>query len=138
MAGSLRVTLRKSVVSSTQRTRGTVRALGLHRIGQTVEVPDNPATRGMVRAVRHLLVAEEGTASRTRGRRASSEPPTAVAQPTTDAVERTTTEAVESTEATRDAKVTRAASTKSQSGDAGTATPTRARRARAPKSETKP
>lgn len=59
MAGKLRVTLRKSTVSTTQRTRGTVRALGLHRIGETVEVADNPATRGMVRAVRFLVEMEE-------------------------------------------------------------------------------
>jgi large subunit ribosomal protein L30 len=58
MAGKLRVTLRKSTVSTTQAARGTVRALGLHRIGETVEIPDNPATRGMVRAVQYLVTAE--------------------------------------------------------------------------------
>ena len=58
MAGSLRVTLRKSPISYTAAARGTVRALGLRRIGQTVEVPDNDATRGMVRAVRFLVEAE--------------------------------------------------------------------------------
>ena len=59
MAGSFRVTLVKSVVSHTARTRGTVKALGLHRIGDTVEVADNPATRGMARAVRFLVRTEE-------------------------------------------------------------------------------
>lgn len=59
MAGKLRVTLRKSTVSTTQQARGTVRALGLHRIGQSVEIPDNQATRGMVRAVAYLLTTEE-------------------------------------------------------------------------------
>ena len=59
MAGRLRVTLRKSVVSHTERTRGTVRALGLHHIGDSVDVVDNAATRGMVRAVRFLVDAEE-------------------------------------------------------------------------------
>ncbi len=59
MAGKLRVTLRKSVVSTTRQARGTVRALGLDRIGHTVEVPDNAATRGMVRAVRYLVTSEE-------------------------------------------------------------------------------
>ena len=58
MAGKLRVTLYKSTVSTNQAARGTVRALGLHRIGETVEVPDNPATRGMVRAVNYLVSAE--------------------------------------------------------------------------------
>jgi large subunit ribosomal protein L30 len=90
MAGSLRVTLRKSVVSTTQRARGTVRALGLHRIGETVEVPDNPATRGMVRAVRYLVTLEEVPAtetSRSRRSRSSSRPdaPTAAPQTATDA-----------------------------------------------------
>jgi large subunit ribosomal protein L30 len=59
MAARLRVTLHKSVVSTTKEARGTVRALGLHRIGHTVEVPDNAATRGMVRAVRYLVTTEE-------------------------------------------------------------------------------
>ena len=59
MAGKLRVTLVKSTVSTNRAARGTVRALGLDRIGHTVEIPDNPATRGMVRAVRYLVTAEE-------------------------------------------------------------------------------
>ena len=58
MADKLRVTLDKSIVSTTREARGTVRALGLHRIRETVEVPDNPATRGMVRAVRYLVSFE--------------------------------------------------------------------------------
>jgi large subunit ribosomal protein L30 len=65
MAGKLRVTLRKSVVSGTRETRGTVRALGLHRIGETVELPDNPAVRGQIRAVRHLVSVEESPAAGT-------------------------------------------------------------------------
>jgi len=59
MPAKLRVTLVKSTVSTTQEARGTVRALGLDRIGHTVEVPDNPATRGMVRAVRYLVTVQE-------------------------------------------------------------------------------
>ena len=59
MAGRLRVTLRKSTVSTNQDARGTIRALGLHRIGETVDLPDNPAIRGMVRAVNYLVSAEE-------------------------------------------------------------------------------
>ena len=39
--------------------RDTIRALGLHRIGDTVEVPDNLATRGMVRQVRFLVEVVE-------------------------------------------------------------------------------
>ena len=59
MAGKLRVTLRKSTVSTTQRARGTVRALGLDRIGHTVVHRDDAVTRGMVRTVRYLVTAEE-------------------------------------------------------------------------------
>ena len=59
MAGKLRVTLRKSPISYTARAHGTLRAIGLHRIGQTVEVRDDAAMRGQVRAVRFLVEVEE-------------------------------------------------------------------------------
>lgn len=59
MAAKLRVTLVKSPISHTRATRATVRALGLHRIGETVEVVDNPQTRGMARAIRFLVRTEE-------------------------------------------------------------------------------
>jgi large subunit ribosomal protein L30 len=55
----LRVTQTKSTISQIARNRATIRALGLHRIGDTVEVPDNPATRGMVRQVRFMVAVEE-------------------------------------------------------------------------------
>jgi large subunit ribosomal protein L30 len=55
----LRLTLRRSTVGTNPSARGTVRALGLHRIGQTVELRDDVATRGQVRAVRYLLDVEE-------------------------------------------------------------------------------
>jgi large subunit ribosomal protein L30 len=57
------VTLRKSTVGTHASARGTVRALGLRRIGQTVELPDDPAVRGQVRAVRYLVEVEEVEAS---------------------------------------------------------------------------
>ncbi len=59
MAGKLRVTQVKSTISHVARNRATIRALGLHRIGDTVEIPDNAATRGMVRQVRFLVEVEE-------------------------------------------------------------------------------
>lgn len=59
MADKLRVTLRKSPISYTAKARGTVRALGLRRIGQTVEVADTPVMRGMARAVSFLVTLEE-------------------------------------------------------------------------------
>jgi large subunit ribosomal protein L30 len=59
MAGKLRVTQTKSTISHIARNRGTIRALGLDRIGDTVEVPDNDATRGMIRQVRFLVEVVE-------------------------------------------------------------------------------
>jgi len=59
MPGKLRVTQTKSTISHIARNRATIRALGLKRIGHTVEVTDNPATRGMVRQVRFLVSVEE-------------------------------------------------------------------------------
>ena len=59
MLGKLRVTQTKSRISQIARNRATVRALGLHRIGHTVEVPDNPATRGMIRQVQFMVTVEE-------------------------------------------------------------------------------
>jgi large subunit ribosomal protein L30 len=78
MSAKLRVTQVKSTISHIARNRATVRALGLKRIGHTVEVADNPATRGMVRQVRFLVTVEEvSDAGRAKGEaaaRADSEP----------------------------------------------------------------
>jgi len=57
--GRLRVTQVKSTISHIARNRETIRALGLRRIGDTVEVVDNPAIRGMIRQVRFLVTVEE-------------------------------------------------------------------------------
>ena len=59
MAGKLKVTQVKSTISHIERNRATIRALGLHGIGSTSVVTDNPATRGMVRQVRFLVHVEE-------------------------------------------------------------------------------
>ena len=64
MAASVRVTLRRSMVGTNPSARGTVRALGLRRIGQTIELPDDPAVRGQIRAVRYLVEVEEVAAAR--------------------------------------------------------------------------
>ena len=65
MVAKLKVTQVKSTISHIARNRATVRALGLHGIGSTSVITDNPATRGMVRQVRFLVtveeVADEGT-----------------------------------------------------------------------------
>ena len=83
MAGKLRVTQTKSTISHIARNRATVRALGLRRIGQTVEVPDNPATRGMVRQVRFLVSVEE--VSEIGGTAASRRPATSATEDRGDA-----------------------------------------------------
>jgi large subunit ribosomal protein L30 len=59
MPGKLRVTQVKSSISHIARNRATLRALGLHGIGSSVDIVDNDATRGMVRQVRFLVSVEE-------------------------------------------------------------------------------
>jgi large subunit ribosomal protein L30 len=59
MPGSLKVTQTRSTISHIARNRATSKALGLHGIGSTSIVPDNDATRGMVRQVRFLVSVEE-------------------------------------------------------------------------------
>lgn len=55
----LRVTLVKSPIGYRKDQRKTARALGLNRINQTVEHTDNPALRGMLNKIIHLLRIEE-------------------------------------------------------------------------------
>jgi large subunit ribosomal protein L30 len=53
------VTWVKSTIGHKAAARGTIRALGLHRLNQTVEVADTPMMRGMIRRVAFLLDVEE-------------------------------------------------------------------------------
>jgi len=56
----VRVTLIKSPIGYSQRHKGTIRALGLRRMHQTVEHVDSPTLRGMLAKVSHLVeVVEE-------------------------------------------------------------------------------
>ncbi len=55
----LRVTLRKSTIGIKPKHRGTVRALGLRRIGSSNVLPDRPEIRGMLARVPHLVNVEE-------------------------------------------------------------------------------
>jgi len=55
----LRITLVRSPIGYSLRQKRTVRALGLHRLHQTVQKTDSPALRGMLSGVRHLLRVEE-------------------------------------------------------------------------------
>jgi large subunit ribosomal protein L30 len=55
----LRVTQIRSQIGQSERHRGTLRALGLGRIGKTAEHDETPAIAGMLRKVRHLVKVEE-------------------------------------------------------------------------------
>ena len=59
MASTLRITLVKSGIGYAKDQKATVRALGLHRLHETVEQPDQPTIRGMLRKVQHLVEVEE-------------------------------------------------------------------------------
>jgi len=56
---SIKLTLVKSPIGYQLRQKRTVRALGLRKIHQTVEVADSPAIRGMIAKIPHLLRVEE-------------------------------------------------------------------------------
>ena len=58
MTDALQVRQVKSRNGANQRQRDTLRSLGLRRIGHTVEVRDSPQARGMLHAVRHLVIVE--------------------------------------------------------------------------------
>jgi len=56
---SIKLTLIKSPIGYELRQKRTVRALGLRKIHQMVEVADSPAIRGMIAKIPHLLKVEE-------------------------------------------------------------------------------
>jgi large subunit ribosomal protein L30 len=56
---TIRVTLVRSPIGYTKDQKATVRALGLRRMHQTVVQRDNPAVRGMIQKIIHLLQIEE-------------------------------------------------------------------------------
>jgi large subunit ribosomal protein L30 len=56
---TLRITQTRSQIGQSERHRGTLRALGLGKIGRSVERPDSPETLGMLRKVRHLVKVED-------------------------------------------------------------------------------
>jgi len=70
---ALKVTQRRSSIGTKPKHRGTLRALGLGRIGSSNVLPDRPEIRGMLARVPHLVevttVADEpaGSTDRTEG-----------------------------------------------------------------------
>jgi large subunit ribosomal protein L30 len=59
---SLRVTQVKSGIGTKPKHRGTLRALGLHGIGSSNDLPDRPEIRGMIARVPHLVRVQETAA----------------------------------------------------------------------------
>lgn len=56
---SIKVTQVRSAIGTKPKHRGTLRALGLGRIGKTNTLPDRPEIRGMIARVPHLITVEE-------------------------------------------------------------------------------
>jgi large subunit ribosomal protein L30 len=59
MAGRLRITQIRSTIGRVKEQKAMVRALGIKRLYQSVEHQDNPAVRGMIQKVKHLVKVEE-------------------------------------------------------------------------------
>ena len=57
-AKRVKVTLVKSTIGFDEKQAKVVEGMGLRRIGHSVELPDNDATRGMILKVRHLVAVE--------------------------------------------------------------------------------
>ena len=55
----LKVTQVRSQIGHSERHRGTLRALGLGKIGRSAEHEEGPVVAGMLRKVRHLVRVEE-------------------------------------------------------------------------------
>jgi large subunit ribosomal protein L30 len=55
----VKVTQVRSQIGQSERHRGTLRALGLGRIGRTAEHEESPQVAGMLRKVRHLVRVED-------------------------------------------------------------------------------
>lgn len=58
MADKLKITLVRSTIGAIPKHRKTVKSLGLRKLNKTVIMPDNPAIRGMVKQVQHLVKVE--------------------------------------------------------------------------------
>ena len=59
MADKLKVTLKKSTIGALPKHRRTAEALGLRKLNSVNELPDNPAVRGMIKQISHLVEVEE-------------------------------------------------------------------------------
>ena len=59
MADTIKVTLVKSPIGAVPKHKKTVEAMGLTKMHKTVEMPDNAATRGMIKQVQHVVIVDE-------------------------------------------------------------------------------
>lgn len=59
MTDKLKITLTRSLIGRVEGQKLTVQTLGLRKIGQSVERPDTPAVRGMIKKVAHLVSVEK-------------------------------------------------------------------------------
>jgi large subunit ribosomal protein L30 len=59
LAAKLRITWKKSAIGYKEDQKRTIQALGLRRLGHTVEHGDSRAVRGMITKVRHLVEVAE-------------------------------------------------------------------------------
>ena len=57
--GRLRITWKRSAIGQQMDQKRTIEALGLRRLGQTVEHSDSRSVRGMITKVKHLVAVEE-------------------------------------------------------------------------------
>ncbi|MGH8958102.1 MAG: 50S ribosomal protein L30 [Acidimicrobiia bacterium] len=68
-AGTVKVTLRRSLIGEKPGTVKTVKGLGLGKLNSSNELPDNAATRGMIHKVRHLVEVASFDEPKTRDQR---------------------------------------------------------------------
>jgi len=59
MADKLKITMIQSMNGRSEKHRKVLRSMGFRKLNQSVELPDNPATRGMIAKVSHMVKVEE-------------------------------------------------------------------------------
>ncbi len=59
MPTKLEITYSRSSIGASERHRGTLRALGLRKLHQSVRQDDNPTIRGMITSIQHLVTWRE-------------------------------------------------------------------------------
>lgn len=59
MAGTLKITLVKSMIGRPEKHRKVLRGMGLRKLNRSVELQDTPPIRGMINTVVHLVKVEE-------------------------------------------------------------------------------